>query len=112
MNGQYEMAEFTAELFLPRVGELFAWERSRGRTGEGKAWMRLIEVTRYRAYGEGRREPFSLLFVLQGQPELESGLHTLADPSFEPCELLLSRVTVPADERNERGGIHYEAVFS
>ena len=112
MNGRHSIAEFTADLFLLRVGELFEWERPGGRTGEEKAWMRLIEVTRHPSHGGDSREPFSLLFVMQGQRELERGLHTLVHPLFQRCELLLSRVTVPPYERKEPDGIYYEAVFS
>jgi hypothetical protein len=111
MSGQSAITEFLPDLFLSHVGELFPWVRP-GVAGEEKVWMRLVEVTRLPSYGEGRREPFSLLFVLQDQRELQSGLHTLAHPSFECCELLLSRVTLPAaDERKEPNSIYYEAVF-
>lgn len=74
--------------------------------------MRLIEVTRHPSHGRDCREPFSLLFVMQAQRELDRGLHTLAHPSFERCPLLLSRVAVPSYERKEPDGIYYEAVFS
>jgi len=114
MSRRHSIADFTADLFLSHIGELFEWERPASRTGTGeeKARMRLIEVTRHPSYRGECREPFSLLFAMTGQRELERGLHTLAHPSFERCELLLSRVTVPPYERQEPDGIYYEAVFN
>jgi hypothetical protein len=109
----YSITEFTADLFLFRVGELFEWEQPASRDGAGgaRARMHLIEVTRQRLYGGARREPFSLLFLMRGQCALERGLHTLVHPAFERCELLLSRVTVSPSESKGPDGIYYEAVF-
>ena len=110
----YPMTDFTADLFLPHLGELFEWERptSRNGTGEGHAQMHLIEVTRQPHHPGVSREPFSLLFRMKGQRALAWGLHTLVHPEFERCELLLSRVRVPQYERKDPDGIYYEAVFS
>ena len=114
LSKPYLMADFTADLFLPHIGELFEWERpaSRNGTGEGNARMYLIEVARQPHHPGACREPFSLLFRMKGQGALEWGLHTLVHPKFERCELFLSRVTVPQYGRKDPDGIYYEAVFS
>jgi len=101
--------EFNAERFLPHVGEIFVW-RSSGVTKEAR--LRLLDVERFRHQPGLTREPFSLLFVMHGQPPLGGGLHRLVHDEFEECELLLSRVTVPKYERDDPGGMFYEVVFS
>ncbi len=74
--------------------------------------MRLLEVERHRRQPGLAREPFSLLFVMHDQHPLGRGLHTLLHPEFEPCDLLISRVTAPKHEREDPNGMFYEAVFS
>ena len=101
--------QFTAERFLPYVGDVFLWRPS-GAAPE--ASMRLLEVERFREQPGLTREPFSLLFVMHDQPPLGRGLHRLVHAEFEACELLLSRVSVPKHEREHPGGMFYEAVFS
>jgi hypothetical protein len=103
------MIEFSADHFLPLVGAMFTW-RAEGSRAESN--MRLLEVERFRSHPGLAREPFSLLFVMHDQPPLGRGLHTLVHSSFEPCDLLLSRVTVPKYEREDPRGMFYEAIFS
>ena len=106
------MTEFDADVFLPYVGAMFRWRSGAANGGAPpEADMRLHEVERYRLQPGMSREPFSLLFVMRDQPPLVSGLHSLVHSDFEPCELLLSRVTVPEYERADPGAMFYEVVF-
>ena len=102
------IADFTAQLFQPLVGQAVQWERP----GGGTARLELLEVQTYPRQPGMTRDPFSLLFELKGQKPIEPGLPRLVHPGFEPCELLLSRVRVPEFERAHRAGVFYEAVFS
>lgn len=74
--------------------------------------MELIEVRGLNCPGnDRRRQPFSLLFALRNEPPLDDRLlHQLAEPGFEECELLLSRVHVPELDRRD-GTMFYEAAF-
>ena len=94
------VAQFSAALFRPHVGDTFVFERPEG----GEARMQLLEVG-------GSERPFSLLFVMrEGQP-LGWGLPRLVRAGFEPCEIFLSRVTVPRYQSADSAGMYYEAVF-
>lgn len=91
------------------MGETFRWRAAVAAT---ESSMRLLQVERSRRHPGLAREPFSLLFVMHDQPPLSWGLHTLVHADFEPCDLLLSRVSVPKHEREDPNGMFYEAVFS
>ena len=106
--------DFAAEMFQPLVGRGFAFLRPAPSPDEQRTWleMELIQV-RVSASGklDGNRQPFSLLFTLRQGPPLDDRLlHQLAEPDFEECELLLSRVYVPELDRRD-GTMYYEAVF-
>jgi hypothetical protein len=105
------LAQFTARLFVGRVGEVFRLAPSddaRGTAG-GPFELELIEVRRAGGGGgEAAREPFALLFALRNRTPLGPGLHRLVHEAFEPDDLFLSRVFVPG--RDPRA-VYYEAVF-
>jgi hypothetical protein len=102
------MTEFSADAFLPHVGEVFRWQAG---APEARI-MRLLDVERYPRRPGLAREPFSLLFVMHDQPPLAGGVYSLLHGEFERCELLLTRVTVPKYECQDPRGMYYEAVFS
>lgn len=108
------LQDFAAEMFQPLVGRRLDFLRpapSPARQG-ARVEMELIQV-RVSASGKltGPRQPFSLLFALRQEPPLDDRLlHKLAQPDFEECELLLSRVYVPELDRRD-GTMYYEAVF-
>jgi hypothetical protein len=111
-----KLLEFTAAEFLPYEGRKIVFERPSDQFasgGGGFVEMELLEVRAGKpSWGRnGQREPFALLFSVRGQAPLGPGLHRLIQEGFEPCDLFLSRVTVP--ERNDEGGavMFYEAVF-
>jgi hypothetical protein len=101
-------------MFQPMVGRTLAFLRPARPPGgqPARVELELIEV-RVAASGHlaGRRQPFSLLFTLRHEPPLDDRLlHRLAEPGFEECELLLSRLYVPELDRRD-GTMYYEAVF-
>jgi hypothetical protein len=108
----YRLEEFTAELFQLRLGDTFTFLRPESPAAGKAAGLTLIEVHVSTHPGApGKRKPFSLLFTLRDSPPLNDRLaHKLAHPGFEPCEILLSRVTVPGLDKHD-GTMYYEAVF-
>jgi hypothetical protein len=109
----HRLADFAAEFFQPRLGDTFRFLRPQDpAAGRETADLTLIEVHVSRHPGvPGKRQPFSLLFTLRDAPPLNDRLtHTLSHPGLEPCEILLSRVTVPSLEKHD-GTMYYEAVF-
>ena len=110
-RARHEMQDYTAETFLPHVGQILTFEAS----GEGDAPARsvrfqLLEVRRPQTGSRpaGFREPFSLLFAAtDGQPS-EKGLHRIAHADFAPCDWFLTRVHVPGKDPRVT---YYEAVF-
>jgi len=110
-TGKVGLAQFTAPLFVGRVGEVFRLSPSDDAPGTagGLFDLELIEVRQPgRGGGEAAREPFALLFALRSRTPLEPGLHRLVHEAFEPDDLFLSRVFVPG--RDPRA-VYYEAVF-
>jgi hypothetical protein len=106
--------DFAAEMFRPLVGRTLAFLRPAPSPDGQRARveMELIQV-RVSASGnrDAKRQPFSLLFTLRQESPLDDRLlHQLAEPGFEECELLLSRVSVPDLDRHD-GTMFYEAVF-
>jgi hypothetical protein len=60
---------------------------------------------------QGFRRPFSLVLTLRDQtPLADRFLHELSHPEFEPCALLLSRVSLPELDPRD-GTMFYEVVF-
>jgi hypothetical protein len=108
------LAEFTAELFEPLLGQTLEFGRPAavGGPGGAPARMTLIEVLRSESAPDSPREPFSLLFVMKDQAPLGVGLHSLSLPGCESVELFISRITAPKYERKDPGGMFYQAVFS
>jgi hypothetical protein len=108
-----DLAELTAELFDPYVGQMMVFERPAGSEAEEEppARMTLLEVHRGIPSPALRRVPFSLLFVMKDQAELSFGLHRLILSGHTPVELLISRVTVPKFQASDPMGMFYEVVF-
>lgn len=107
------LGDFTADLFMPLIGQKLIFERpadAEVSTTE-PARLELLEVKPGKKSPALRREPFSLLFVLKDQEQLGNGLHRLRQPGFEAAELLISRVTAPKYEAQDPAGMFYEAVF-
>jgi len=109
-TGRVGLAQFTAQLFVGRVGEVFRLIPSDDAPGvaRGPFELELIEVRRSGGGGQATREPFALLFTLRSRAPLGPGLHRLVHGAFEPDDLFLSRVFVPG--RDPRA-VYYEAVF-
>lgn len=107
------LADLTADLFTPLVGQTIVFERppEPDASATEPARMKLLDVSRSAKSPAVRREPFSLLFVMKDQRPLGMGLHRLLHPSFEPADLLVSRVTAPKYEAIDPAGMYYEAVF-
>jgi hypothetical protein len=108
------LRDFAAEMFQPLTGRKLAFLRPAQppEAPRARVEMELIAVRTAGSAGPGAtRQPFSLLFTLRGEPPLDDRLlHQLAEPGFEDCELLLSRVHVPELDRRD-GTMFYEAVF-
>src|SRR5215470_7950613 len=85
-KGKVGLADFTADMFEPLVGQTLIFERpdSSDTPTLEPVRMKLLEVKRNPKSPAVRREPFSLLFVMKDQPPLGKGLHGLAHPYFEP----------------------------
>lgn len=110
----------TAASFSPHVGETFAFLKPASDRGmiRSTVELKLASVTRHEniariearnpaIHGKRKREPFSLLFELQGREPLGSGLHEFAQGEFQDCPVFLSPVQGP----KHNGPIRYEAVF-
>jgi hypothetical protein len=110
---QVGLADYTADHFLPLVGETLVFERPNDGTAPvtEPARMKVLEVKRGPQSPAVRREPFSVLFVMKDQPELGAGLHRLIQAGLEPADLLITRVTVPKYQAIDPAGMYYEVVF-
>lgn len=114
-----ELQEFTPEAFLSHIGQVFSLESNETSQGEFRQpfKLELVEVNTHgmraaSGKSEIRREPFSLLFILQGTMPLGRGLHRLVHEQFALSELFLSRVVAPQRaEQDGAGAVYYEAVF-
>jgi hypothetical protein len=102
------LRDFAAPRFEPLVGQPVRFLRPESQPVD----LELVSTRAQQApSAPGLRPPFSLLFkVCQAAPLNDRLLHTLDQPGFERCELLLSRVTVPELDRRD-GTLYYEAVF-
>lgn len=108
-----DLANFTAELFEPCIGQVFVFERPTDSGGAAvePARMMLLEVRRGVRSPALRREPFSLFFVMKDQAPLSEELHRLVHPGCEAADLLVTRVTAPKYQAMDPAGMYYEAVF-
>jgi hypothetical protein len=100
---KFEIANYTADTFLPYVGQTLTFD-------PGSVQLELLNVSR-RNPGQvpaGFREPFALLFALRSAEPLGKGLHSIVHDDFEPADWFLTRVLAPG--RDPRLA-HYEAVF-
>src|ERR1700694_4679014 len=100
---KFEIAKYTADTFLPYVGQVLTFE-------PGSVQLELLQVSR-RTVGQvpaGFREPFALLFALRSGGPLGRVLYQITHDDFEPSGWLLTRVLAPG--RDPRLA-HYEAVF-
>lgn len=107
------LADLTAELFEPFIGQTITFERpaANGGTPLEPARMQLLEVKRGPKSPALRREPFSLFLVMKDQPPLGTGLHRLTHLECESADLLVTRVTAPKYEAADPMGMFYEVVF-
>jgi hypothetical protein len=109
----------TTESFSPHVGETLAFLKPASDRGmiRSTVELKLTEVTRHENIariearnpairGKRQREPFSLLFELQGREPLGPGLHEFARGEFQDCPVFLSPVLDA-----KKGPMRYEAVF-
>jgi hypothetical protein len=108
----FKMQDYTAEVFLPYVGQVLLFEPpadEQGDSADGFS-LELLEVRQPRTHNrpDGFRQPFTLLFALRGSRPLGPGCHRIAHHDFEPSEWLLTRVVVP---QRDPGIAYYEAVF-
>jgi hypothetical protein len=110
------LEQFTAQAFEALVGHDIQFLRPSVEAG-GQPSPVALELIQVRSSGNaaavlaGHRAPFSLLFRLHGAAPLQDRfLHKLNHAPFEPCDLFISRVSVP--ELDSGGGsMYYEAVF-
>lgn len=94
---------FTAERFLPHVGEVFQV------VGQGEEVpVLLTEVTRLASEGDRRRRrlPFSLVFHAPAGTWLEQGSYRMERPGMEPFECFL--VPIGPDQN----GMRFEAIYT
>lgn len=119
-GAKYNMGDLTADSFRPYQGSDLIF--SRPVTGvdvqSGTVILALAQVIVHERiiqlesqhptrYAKRLREPFSLVFELNGREPLGEGLHRLKHEDFSGCDLLLTQVSRPrADEK-----LLYEAVF-
>ena len=100
---KFELATYTADTFLPYVGQVLTFD-------PGGVQLELLKVSR-RNPGQvpaGFREPFALLFVLRSAEPLGRGLYRIVHDDFEPSEWLVTRVMAPGQDPRLA---YYEAVF-
>ena len=95
---------FTAERFLPHVGEVF---HVVGEEGEETAIL-LTEVARLASDGSRRRtrEPFSLVFHAPRDTRLEQQVYLVRTAGMEPFECFL--VPIQPDQH----GARFEAIYT
>jgi hypothetical protein len=111
---RYLISDFKAETFRPFEGKALTFLRP---APAGAACepvdLTLIAVNEQAGSPRpGFRRPFSLMLTLRDQsPLADRFLHQLSHPDFEPCELLLSRVSVPELDKRD-GTMFYELVFA
>jgi hypothetical protein len=114
---KHTLANYSAEMFQVYQGDRFLFEPPAA--GEAVD-LELLEISSHdrirkleqsnpEKYGKRQRDPFSLLFALRSSQPMGPGLHRLKHADFEPCELFLSRVTVPGRDTSVA---YYEAVFA
>ena len=104
---KFEIANYTADTWLPYVGQVFTFEST---DAARPVQLELLEVKRHSSSGRpaGFREPFALLFALRSAEQLGKGLYRIAHDDFEPADWFLTRVLAPG--RDPRLA-YYEAVF-
>ena len=105
------LKDFTAEHFRPYEGRTLTFLRpvDDPENPGAPVEFQLVNVSSLGLVkGPGQREPFSLLFFSVKGETLGRGLPKLVDPTFEPCEVFLSRVQPPL---GLPAGLYYEAIF-
>jgi hypothetical protein len=107
---KFEIANYTADTFLPYVGQVLTFKPCDVATAGEPVQLELLQVSRRNSgpLPAGFREPFALLFVLRSAQPLGRGLYEIVHDDFEPSGWLLTRVLAPG--RDPRLA-HYEAVF-
>ncbi len=110
----YLISDFSAEMFRPLEGRAVRFLRPAPQ-GSNPEPVDLTLIAVRESAGTprpGLRRPFSLLFTLRVRaPLADDLLHQLSHPDFEPCALLLSRVSVPELDSRD-GTMFYELVFA
>jgi hypothetical protein len=96
--------EFTAERFLPHVGEVFTVVTDEGR----EVPVLLSEITRLASDGDRRRtrQPFSLVFHAPREVWLEQQAYRLEHPGMEPFDCFLVPITP------DQNGMRFEAIYT
>ena len=119
----FRLTELSAQHFQPLVGQKLRFLRPSADLSRAPAMsldgvareavelaLHDVKVARFPSM-RGKRQPFSLLFTLRDAAPLDDRhLHLLSHPEFEPCDLLLSRVTVPELDQHD-GTMYYELIF-
>ncbi len=97
-----ELESFNVETFVPRLGEVF-----RVLVDEGSELaMELVSVEPYRERAQGRRAPFSLVFLGPSEPLLPQRIYRFRHEELGAFDIFV--VPIGRDE----AGVRYEAVFA
>lgn len=98
------LENLTKETFAERVGETFLVE-----AGPDPLELELAEVSSLgESPGEGRREPFALLFSGPPEPALLQAMYPVENPILGRFDLFL----VPVGPGKEGTSLCYEAIFT
>ena len=94
---------FTAERFLPHVGEVFQVVAGQGQ----EVQVLLSEVSRLPSEGDRRRSrtPFSLVFHAPAGTRLEQQVYRIEKPGMEPFECFV--VPIGPDQH----GMRFEVIY-
>lgn len=117
------LRELSAEMFSPRVGEVFIFRRPAHPDSASKDYveLKLVDVKAFSALQAGthssensgiapERAAFSMLFELsEGISPPGAGLHRIEHPEFQPEEWYIARVKVFGRDPKKA---YYEAVFA
>jgi hypothetical protein len=104
-TGGRVLDKLTVSEFEPHIEAVFPAELP----DDGPVDLRLIAAL---ALGEpieeGRRAPFSLIFLGPDRPMLDQRIHPIAHPTLGRLEVFL----VPIGPAKDRPGLRYEAIFT
>ncbi len=101
---QLGLLDFSAELFEPYLGQVFAFSNPEGPDGEpARVELELFEIKRWGRPEANRRppvaealapgrQPFSMLFRSSSPQPVGYRMLFLQHPDFSGCELLVTRI--------------------